>query len=367
MSDTGGGHRAAAEAIRGALQAQFDEGVAVKLVDVLKDYSPYPFNRMPAWYPTIIRRGPRAWKGGFKISNGPRRARMLSMAFWPYVRRPLRRLARDHPADVLVSVHPLLNLPTLRAYGRHRPPFITVVTDLVSTHAWWYYPDVDLCCVPTEPARRRALRCGLPPEKVRLTGLPVAMKFARPLASKADLRQRLGWSMEAPVVLLIGGGEGMGPVYEIARQVAAAGLNCQLAVVAGRNEALRQRLTSTPWPIPVFAYGFVTDMPELMGAADILVTKAGPSTISEAFTAGLPIILSGAIPGQEEGNVEYVVSEGAGVWAPGPELVRRAVERWLGGPDGAQALAAAAANSRRLARADASRAVAEEIGRWLRP
>jgi 1,2-diacylglycerol 3-beta-galactosyltransferase len=68
-------------------------------------------------------------------------------------------------------------------------------------------------------------------------------------------------------------------------------------------------------------YGFVQDMPDFMRAADVLITKAGPGTISEAFIAGLPMILYSRLPGQEDGNVGYVVDNGAGVWAPRPDAV----------------------------------------------
>ena len=84
--------------------------------------------------------------------------------------------------------------------------------------------------------------------------------------------------------------------------------------------------------IPTKIYGFVREMPEFMRAADILVTKAGPGTISEAFIAGLPMILYSRMPGQEDGNVTYVVEKGAGVWAPEADLVVDTLRSWLEQP-----------------------------------
>jgi len=112
----------------------------------------------------------------------------------------------------------------------------------------------------------------------------------------------------------------MGPLERNAEAIAESGLPAALVVVAGRNLKLKQRLEARSWPIPTFIYGFVRNMPDLMSAADILVTKAGPGTITEALNAGLPIILYSRLPGQEEGNVTYVTAEGAGIWAP--NLVR---------------------------------------------
>ncbi len=147
----------------------------------------------------------------------------------------------------------------------------------------------------------------------------------------------------------------MGPLESIAVQIARARLPAALVVVGGRNRALRERLERYDWPIPTRIYGFVHEMPEFMHAADILVTKAGPGTISEAFNAGLPLILYSRLPGQEEGNVSYVVSEGAGVWAPEPVQVVAALKDWLVHPD---RRAQAAAASRRLSRPDAARTIA---------
>ncbi|MBI3361289.1 MAG: glycosyltransferase [Chloroflexi bacterium] len=362
FSDTGGGHRSSAEAIREALLANYAGQCEVELVDLFVEYMPYPFRRFPAWYPWMVKR-PRVWGRGFKLSDGPRRSRALATALWPVVRRAIKRLVREHPADVVVSVHPLFQVPLLRAFGKQRPPYITVVTDLVSTHAWWYHPKVDRCLVPTEPARERAVACGMPLAKVRVVGLPVADRFSRPAGEKADLRAQLNWHANLPAVLVVGGGEGMGPLFEIARGVASAGLRCQLAVVAGRNEALRQRLSAVNWEVPTHLYGFVRNMPELMGAADLIVTKAGPSSIVEAFNAGRPLILSSAIPGQEEGNVRYVVSEGAGLWAPGPAKVVEAVRSLLSDGPG-EALSRAAANSRRLASPHAAADIAAEVAQY---
>src|SRR4030067_3875800 len=121
------------------------------------------------------------------------------------------------------------------------------------------------------------------------------------------------------------------------------------------SSALRAELQARQWPIPTFIYGFVHEMPDLMHAADILVTKAGPSTISEAFIAGLPIVLYSRLPGQEDGNIVFVTSHGAGVWAPHPKQVVAALKNWVDHPE--ERLAAAAAR-RELARNCVAREIA---------
>lgn len=354
FSDTGGGHRSAAEAIIEALQLEFGQALTTEMVDIFKDHAPPPFNYLPALYPKMVRL-PQVWGFGYRLSNGERRTNLIVSSAWPYIRNSTRQMIASHPSDMIVSVHPVANGPVLRVQGKNRTPFITVVTDLVTTHAMWYHPKADLCLVPSQPAYERAILFGLRPEKVRVVGLPVADRFCQPPGDKTALRQKYGWPLQRPLILLVGGGEGMGPLETVAHAIAANCPQATLVVIAGRNQALKARLEAFPWPIPTFIYGFVREMPEFMHAADILVTKAGPGTISEAFNAGLPLVLYSRLPGQEDGNVTYVVSEGAGIWAPQPQKIVAALNTWLQDP--ARRLEAAAA-CRRLARPQAARQIA---------
>lgn len=354
FSDTGGGHRSAAEAIIEALHLEFGDGIETEMVDVFKQYAPRPLNYVPQLYPKMVRL-PQAWGLGYYLSNGHRRARLLTASAWPYVRRSIRALISQHPSDLIVSVHPLATAPALRALGAARPPFVTVVTDLVTTHALWYHRRTDICIVPTQAAQQRALLMGMRPEQVQVIGLPVADRFCQPPGDRDALRARLGWPRDLPVILLVGGGEGMGPLEKTAQAIEEARLNAALVVIAGRNKNLKERLEARSWPMPTFVYGFVREMPDFMRASNILVTKAGPGTISEALNAGLPMLLYSRLPGQEDGNVTYVVSEGAGLWTPRPEEIVAALKDWLSNPI---KMEKAAASCRRLARPKAARQIA---------
>ena len=330
-SDTGGGHRSAAEAIREALELEFPGQLDLEMVDILRKYTPPPFNFLPEIYPTLSRY-PRLWKLGYQLSDGPYQSRMAYRSVWPYVRFRLKQLVVDHPHSLLVSVHQLINEPLGRLIKGRDQHFATVVTDMVSTHAAWFDRRASLVVVPTEAARKRALQLGLEPDRVQVTGMPVAQRFCLPSVDRSALRARLGWPQDQAVILLVGGGEGMGPLIPTALAIDAANLPATLVVVAGRNERARQQLENHAWQMPRRIYGFTREMPEMMRAADILVTKAGPGTISEAFIAGLPLVLFSRMPGQEDGNVTHVVKGGAGVWAPGPEQVTGVLRRWLENP-----------------------------------
>ena len=146
------------------------------------------------------------------------------------------RLFRSHPADLIVTVHPFANSFALRALGTNRPPFINVVTDMVTTHALWYDNRADLILVPTETARERAIKYKMSPEKVRVVGLPVADRYCQPEGRKSILRKKLGWPVGKPIVLMVGGGEGMGPLAKTAYAIDASGLNVGLVIVCGRNQ-----------------------------------------------------------------------------------------------------------------------------------
>ena len=327
------------------------------MVDFLKDHAPWPFNRLPELYPSMVK-VPAGWGLGYKISNRPGRVRALTRLLWPYIARAAKEIMHE-PADLIVYFHPLANDVVARGLASRasseRVPFSVVVTDLVSTHAIWYLGERDLTIVPTEPAKAHAEACALPAEKVRVVGLPVAAKFCKPVDDTAALRAELGWGAERKIVLVVGGGDGMGPLEQTTHAIAHSGLDVGIAVVTGRNAALFEKLNAMNWPVPVYVYGFVRNMPELMQAADVLVTKGGPGTISEALNAGLPVIVYSFLPGQEAGNIPYLTDAGAGIWAPTPAEVAEGLRTWMEQP-GAYEKAAAAAKT--LARPDAANAIA---------
>lgn len=361
FSDTGGGHRSAAEAIIEAIHLEYKNRVTTEMVDFFKDYAPRPFNRVGDMYPYMVK-APQLWSASFHATDGRAQARAITATMWPLARHAAKTLVQSHPADLIVTVHPFANTFALKALGRDRPPFVNVVTDMVTTHALWYDNRADLILVPTENARQRALKYKMPPEKVKVVGLPVADKYCKPKGRKSILRKKLGWTLDKPIVLMVGGGEGMGPLAKTAYEIDASGLDLSLVIVCGRNQKLKATLEAHQWENPAFIYGFTRDMPDFMRAADFIVTKAGPGTIAEALNAELPIILYSKLPGQEDGNVTFVQEEGAGVWAPTPQEVVRALTRWISRPAERQKVIE---NCRRAGRPEAARTIARTIGEML--
>lgn len=370
MSHTGGGHRASAL----ALQAGFDQYTpgrfTVELVDLLRDHTFFPLNRAPQLYPLLVTYTPALWQLLYATERVPGLGRtVLDRVAAPLSAGGVRRAVAGHRPDLVISVHPLvqqITLPVLVGEAR-RIPFVTVVTDLASAHPFWFDARADGCYVASEAAEAQARAAGVRPERIHAFGLPVRPAFARAYPPQPALRAELGLDPTLPTVLLVGGGDGVGRVEEIAHALDAAlggdAPRGQLAVIAGRNEALRAALAAHPWRTPTVVNGFVDNMPEWMLAADCVVTKAGPGTIAEALICGLPIVLSGFIPGQEAGNVPFVVEQGAGLFAPTSQEVAAAVAHWFG--PGRAAMQKAAANSKRLGRPNATALIVDSIAQLL--
>lgn len=363
MSDTGGGHRAACRAMIAALEARYPGQFSSELVDVWKDYSFYPLNRSPQTYAQWINTFPASYAAQFWVMDRLFRSSVATTVFNRVLYGQMTRMYREHPADIIVCAHSVFVRPAVYALRRVQPrkPFITVITDYAWPVVLWYDRHVDRCLVPTEPAYRRGLMLGMSPDQMILTGAPVHPKFTHLTLSKQQARAELGWDTRptARIVLMLGGGDGMGPLVATARAVDARPIDCQLVIIAGRNQELKTALEAVAWQHPTQIYGFVDNMQVLMRAADLVITKAGPGTITEAATVGLPMILSGAIQFQESPNVEYVVEQKAGIYAPGPERVAESTHRLLA--DSNASLEALAEGSLRLAQPKAIWRIADEI------
>ncbi len=369
MSDTGGGHRASAEAIAEGLAHLYPGQYETMIEDVWKASAPYPFNRVPDSYGWLTGPGLPLWK---MMWYGATHGRVQNLLFrtvdWLTHQHSVSYLQQMRP-DLVISVHPLMNhlgVQWMRDAGLGHVPFMTVVTDMVSLHPSWICPEVDLCLVPTAEAYDRALKWGMPAAKLQVAGQPVKLKFTELDHNRPRARRALGLDPTRPTLLLMGGGEGSGRLAEMARALATAVSSAQLLIITGRNERLRQRLSQTTWPIPTHIYGFVSNMPQMMSAADLLITKAGPGTLSEAFCAGLPPLIFEYIPGQEAGNVTYVQQNRAGAYSPDPAEIVRLAQTWLD-PAHADLLAELKANAARLARPWAALDIAKATHQLLLP
>ena len=275
--------------------------------------------RLAALYSPVIRRSRAAWGAVYHSSNTKATFAAIRAVFGPGVRKAVLELLERHDPDVVLSVHPLLNHIAFQAIRRGARPraLMTVITDLVDFHRGWTFSQADLVIAPTELARKVALRRRVPADRVKLLGLPVDLRFRPPApGEKAALRRRFGLDERRFTILIMGGAAGVGHLADQVRELAFESHPWQLVVVCGRNEKLRRRLWELQVSTPSLILGFVDYMPELMRACDVVVTKAGPGAIAEALATGLPVIITGFLPGQESPNVDFVVKAGFGAFTP---------------------------------------------------
>ncbi|XP_076901305.1 monogalactosyldiacylglycerol synthase, chloroplastic-like isoform X2 [Bidens hawaiensis] len=369
MSDTGGGHRASAEAIKWAFNEKFGDQYEVSVTDLWTDHTPWPFNQLPRSYNFLVKHG-SLWRMTY-YASAPRVVHQSNFAATStFIAREVARGLMKYQPNIIISVHPLMQhvpLRILRSRGLlDRIVFTTVVTDLSTCHPTWFHKLVTRCYCPTEEVAKRASKAGLQSPQIKVYGLPVRPSFVKPVRPKVELRKELGMDEDLPTVLLMGGGEGMGPIEATAKALGNALYDenlgepiGQILVICGRNKNLVNKLLSAEWKIPVQVKGFVTKMEECMGACDCIITKAGPGTIAEAMIRGLPIILNGYIAGQEVGNVPYVVENGCGKFSKSPKEIANIVGQWFGPK--AHELKAMSQNALSLARPDSVFKIVQDL------
>jgi 1,2-diacylglycerol 3-beta-galactosyltransferase len=318
FSDTGGGHRAAARALTDALK-QIDPTCDVTVADPLISQGPSVVRRLASLYSPMIQRSRAAWGAVYHSSNTKPTFAAIRAVFGPGVRKVIIELVARHDPDVVLSVHPLLNHIAHQAIlkcGRPRA-LMTVITDLVDFHRGWTFSRADLVVAPTELARKVALRRRVPADRIKLLGLPVDLRFRPPApGEKRALRRRYGLDEARFTVLVMGGAAGVGNLIKQVRVLAWEPHQWQVIAICGRNEKLRSRLARVRFATPTLVLGFVENMPELMRASDVVVTKAGPGAIAEALATGVPVLVTGFLPGQESPNVDFVVEAGFGAFTP---------------------------------------------------
>src|SRR5579864_1076672 len=333
ISDTGGGHRSAANAITAALDEIHEPYSFEHRTEDVAAHCSFPLTQLGWGYSTALRYAPPVYGALYYATNGRRRYKALVRFCEPLYRERLRELFLNYSPDVIVSVHPLLNHAALRARAdahMQSVPVVTVITDLGKVHESWLTPEADAIVVPAREVYERALSRGVLPQRLRMLGQPIHPKFDDVVGSKEELRRELGLPRDTFVTLLMAGGEGGGKLMPTTIAVAKARLPMHLVVVCGRNETLRAKLedVAPSLPTPLTVLGFTDKIPELMRTSDLLVTKAGPGTLAEANAAQLPVVVYDYVPGQERGNVDFVRSNGIGLVAINSTAeVRRAVER----------------------------------------
>jgi 1,2-diacylglycerol 3-beta-galactosyltransferase len=372
VSDTGAGHRRAAEAILEALVTEHPGSFRGVLCDPLAGPSAA---RQLRWlarlYGPAVRLAPWAWGAAYYVSN----SRLAMSILWRTVFGPAAGVVRASVAvnrpDVIVSCHPLTGAAAMRAAtrGADRVPVVTVVTDLAATHTSWRYPPGDVLALPSGQAMAECLASGVRPARCAQPGLPVDARVrAGPLPSgaRAALRRSLGLGERDFVLLLSGGGEGCGGLARRTAAILRRRDDVHVVTACGRNERLRRRLAALAGRAGgrLTVLGFSRNFTDWLRCADVVITKAGPGIIAEAACCATPLLLTSHLPGQERGNAALVVRAGAGRRARGVRGMMREVARLRTDPD---LLAGMRAGCQDLARPAAAAEIAALIAGLVSP
>lgn len=414
-ADTGGGHRASAEALARQFELLYP-GSTYDLLDVITDHAYLPYKNIVKDYKHLSS-NPTQWNVLYKLTNTKPIQWAYELHFKLMSESAIRKRIKSFAPDVVISVHPLMNsVPSLSCQKISQEtsvhlPFFTVITDLGSAHHYWFSAAkgsgnesrAEKVFIASDQIKSIATSRGkdsVPFEKLVQVGLPIRHDFslhanllgdrmsAEGKQYQATVRKSLHISTTNKTVLVMGGGEGVGSLSSIVNALYVEcdrlHLNATILVVCGRNEKLRMELLNREWDnlvkqdnglslvngpnvpritalikdfclfrpmtksgrksgpddeniqsltheVKVVPLGFVTKMAEYMVVADVLVSKAGPGTIAEATAVGLPILLTNFLPGQEEGNVDFVQNSNCGSYISDqfPNRIAQKVGQWL--------------------------------------
>jgi processive 1,2-diacylglycerol beta-glucosyltransferase len=217
--------------------------------------------------------------------------------------------------DLVVNTHflPAQIIALRRRRNRLRLRHVTVVTDF-DAHAFWTNSPTDRYFVATEEAALSLGHWGVERGTIEVTGIPVHPVFAKP-KSALECRAKHSLDPSLPTILLLAGGFGVGPIEKIYRALLELPAPVQIVAVAGRNAALKTKLSKAAVPArhKVSLLGFTAEIDELMAAADLLVTKPSGLTTSEALARGCAMVIANPIPGQESRNSDYLLEHSAAI------------------------------------------------------
>lgn len=333
--DAGGGHRAAATALKQVVEQHYPW--EVRLVNLQEVLDPLDLMRKTIGvriqdvYNYLLRHS-LTWGSKHLLP-------LLQATIRLYHRQEVQLLEarwRKTQPDLVVSLVPHFNRALFEAARRAAPaaPFVTVLTDLADypPHFWIENQDQHFVC-GTARAVSQAKSLGIPPQRIHLTsGMILHPRFYQPVAVERHCeRTRLGLDPNLPTGLVLFGGYGSRAMVEIVRRLDASHLDLQLILICGRNQQLAEQLRRLPGRLPRFVEGFTTDIPYYMHLADFFIGKPGPASISEAIQMKLPVIVerNAATMPQERYNTEWIVEKQVGVVVRSFRQIRYAVGELL--------------------------------------
>jgi len=353
----GEGHRQASVALQEEFQQQIPQAT-VRLVDFgqFMNRAFYEFVRLS--YIFSLRYAPFLYGCFYRRTMRIRPDSFFQRRLNHLGQKALQHFLNEYRPNLVVSTYPTPTgvLAQLRQQGLTDVPLATVITDY-TVHSQWLHPAVDFYFVGADSLREGLIARGLNPSCIYASGIPVRRQFAQPL-EKLQARQQLGLQPQLPVLLLMGGAFGVLPrLPQMPHLLHSLLPDIQLLVICGRNALLQHRFAQEATQLPsghMHVFGYVENVDVFMAAADLIVTKAGGLTVTEALACHLPLLIFRPLPGQEEQNTRFLVQAGAAFVAHRlSELEKQLIELFSEPEKLAQMQAAAA----RLAKPKAAREI----------
>ncbi len=330
----GNGHFRAAEAVI--------EGIRLKepLVEIIHlDFGDFLSKRLntvaKSLYMEMIKHTPRLW-GRFYDKTARLQPKSVIQRFLNQLGRSgfINYIQAFEP-DLIVCTYPTVSsvLAQLRLESILHVPVITVITDY-AVHSLWVHPEVDRYMVACEEVKASLVSWGIETQRIRVTGIPVSPKFDRDM-NRGEIISKLGLNPDLPTFLVMGGVYEGEIVKRIGKQLAESLIPVQSIIVCGKNEKLYHNLEEVCVRARnlIVRFGYVHNVEELMEVSDLIITKAGGLTVSEALTKHLPLVIFKPIPGQEVENAQFVQRMGAGQVAGTEEELAQLLNRYLTCPE----------------------------------
>ncbi|HEY6291821.1 MAG TPA: glycosyltransferase [Terriglobia bacterium] len=353
----GSGHLQASSVIEQALRdgSENPEILLVDALDLARGWFHWVYVRS---YFMMLKHAPGAWRNLFERRN--RRRHRATAPQWVFRRgctKVLERFRAFAPDLVIATEIGAVEIAALgRREGWFDAPILAVQTDYHAEPPW-VQPEVDYYCVGSEEARGQLVSWGVSSNRILVSGVPIDPGFSLPM-DRLEVLRSLGLVARKPVVLVMGGGMGPAPLDEIVRSLARCEIPVQVIAIAGHNRGMMRRLERLRGRVALdlYAFGWTARIPELMAAADLLITKPGGVTVAETLASGVPLLLTEPIPGPEERHVQYLVGRGAAVYAHALDQIPVLASSLLTSP---ARRARMVKQQREMARPDAAHAIAQ--------
>jgi len=337
------GHRAATVALEKSLHL-LDPSIEIMSINGFGYTYPLLEKVVNKAYMGIIKRTPRVWDFLYDNPNVVQRTETIKNYLHKTSHTKLSQLFEKFQPDTVVCTQafPCGMVADYKMAHNLKFLLIGVLTDY-APHSFWLNSGVDYYVVPSEESRERFIKKGVPPQAIKVFGIPIKMSFAKKFDKEA-LAQKFQLSLKIPTLLIMGGGQGLGPIKDVVKGLIKLKTNVQLIVLAGTNKRLLRWLEKIQKKTQkkMLVYEFVDNVEELMGISTLIITKPGGMTTSEALAKSLPIVIVNPLPGQEMRNTDFLLQAGIAIRVDRTHDIGEEIELLLKSPQRLSAMRRAA-------------------------